>query len=73
MARLITRGRDYGPHPFVVQIRNLETHKPLAGITVGDIGPKFGYDSMDNGFLRFENYRIPRDQLLSRYTKVSQL
>ena len=29
---------DYGPHPFVVQIRDLKTHKPLDGIAVGDIG-----------------------------------
>lgn len=34
--------QDYGPHGFVVQIRDMDTHKPLPGITVGDIGPKFG-------------------------------
>ena len=34
--------QDFGPHGFVVQIRDMETHKPLPGITVGDIGPKFG-------------------------------
>lgn len=32
----------YGPHAFIVQIRALATHLPLPGITVGDIGPKFG-------------------------------
>lgn len=42
MARLFTRGRDYGPHAFVVQIRDLATHLPLPGIMVGDIGPKMG-------------------------------
>ena len=35
-----------GPHAFIVQIRDLETHKPLEGIAVGDIGPKYGYASM---------------------------
>ena len=34
--------QDYGPHGFIVQIRDLDTHKPLLGIKIGDIGPKFG-------------------------------
>lgn len=34
--------QDYGPHGFIVQIRSLATHQPLPGVTVGDIGPKFG-------------------------------
>lgn len=42
MARLFVKGTDYGPHAFVVQIRDLATHKPLPGVTVGDIGPKMG-------------------------------
>ncbi|KAI4131998.1 MAG: hypothetical protein LQ347_002742 [Umbilicaria vellea] len=43
MAQLIIGGKLYGPHPFVVQIRDLKTHEPLENIHVGDIGPKFGY------------------------------
>ena len=43
MAQLIIDGKSYGPHPFVVQIRDLKTHEPLENIYVGDIGPKFGY------------------------------
>ena len=35
-----------GPHAFILQIRDLKTHKPLEGIAVGDIGPKYGYASM---------------------------
>ena len=41
------------------------------GITVGDIGPKFGYFGMDNGFLALNNVRIPRDQMLMKYSQVS--
>ena len=42
MARLFLAGKDYGPHAFIVQLRDLKTHKTLPGIKVGDIGPKFG-------------------------------
>jgi acyl-CoA oxidase len=43
MAQLFIDGKNYGPHPFVVQVRDLETHQPLENVYVGDIGPKFGY------------------------------
>lgn len=35
-----------------MQIRSLETHETLPGITAGDLGPKFGYNGVDNGYLR---------------------
>ena len=38
---------------------------------MGDIGPKFGYFGMDNGFLRLTNVRIPRDQMLMKYSQVN--
>lgn len=31
MAQLYTNGHCHGPHPFVVQLRDLDTHKPLRG------------------------------------------
>ena len=37
---------------------------PLPGCEMGDIGPKFGYNSKDNGYLIFKNYRIPRKNLV---------
>jgi alkylation response protein AidB-like acyl-CoA dehydrogenase len=55
---------------FIVQLRSLEDHSPLPGVTLGDIGGKFGsgaYNSMDNGVLRFDHVRIPRDQMLMRF------
>ncbi|KAI8886274.1 acyl-CoA oxidase [Backusella circina FSU 941] len=70
MARLITDGKDYGPHPFCVQIRSLENHVPLAGITVGDIGPKMGFNSVDNGFILFDHYRVPHISFLAKYSQV---
>ncbi|TKC53463.1 hypothetical protein EI555_014918 [Monodon monoceros] len=70
LAQLITQGKCYGLHAFIVPIRELGTHKPLPGITVGDIGPKFGYDEMDNGYLKMDNYRIPRENMLMKHAQV---
>jgi acyl-CoA oxidase len=58
MAQLYIEGKPYGPHPFVCQIRDMKTHEPLEGVHVGDIGPKFGYNTMDNGFLLFNRKSI---------------
>lgn len=72
MARLITQGKDHGPHAFVVQIRDLTTHLPLPGVQVGDIGPKMGYNGVDNGWLRFDHVKVPRDAMLMRYSSVKE-
>ncbi|XP_042050831.1 peroxisomal acyl-coenzyme A oxidase 1-like [Salvia splendens] len=74
-ARLITDGKDHGVHGFIVQLRSMEDHKPLPGITVGDIGMKFGngaYNTMDNGVLTFDHVRIPRDQMMMRVSQVTR-
>ena len=69
-ARLITKGEDKGIHNFIVQLRSLNNHHPMQGITIGDIGPKFGYEEVSNGYLRFNHVRIPRDNMLMRYSQV---
>ncbi|KAL4351354.1 hypothetical protein GQ457_06G037570 [Hibiscus cannabinus] len=74
-ARLITDGQDHGVHGFIVQLRSLDDLSPLPGITVGDIGMKFGsgaYNSMDNGVMRFDHVRIPRDQMLMGISQVTR-
>ncbi len=72
IARLIVRGKDYGPQTFVVQIRSMENHEPLPGVEVGDIGPKHGYQNKDNGYAIFTHLRVPRSALLCRYVSVSK-
>ncbi|KAG0046377.1 acyl-coenzyme A oxidase [Gryganskiella cystojenkinii] len=73
-ARLIIDGKDYGAHGFIVPIRSLEDHRPFPGVTVGDIGPKSygGFSKIDNGFVRFDNYGIPRENMLMRFAKVTR-
>ncbi|XP_053184692.1 peroxisomal acyl-coenzyme A oxidase 1 isoform X1 [Scomber japonicus] len=70
LAQLYTQGKCHGLHAFITPIRDMTTHKPLPGIVVGDIGPKFGFNEVDNGFLKLENVRIPRENMLMKYAKV---
>ncbi|EDV23301.1 uncharacterized protein TRIADDRAFT_27529 [Trichoplax adhaerens] len=69
-AQLYTKGKCYGIHMFIVQLRSLEDHKPLPGVTIGDIGNKYGFHTVDNGFLRLDNVRIPYENMLMRYAKA---
>ena len=39
---------------------------------MGDIGTKLGYNSIDNGYLKFDEFRIPRKALLSRFMNISK-
>lgn len=57
---------------FVVPIRNLETHMPIDGVQLGDIGTKLGYNSVDNGWMIFNQVRIPRTNMLSRFFYIDQ-
>ncbi|THU89410.1 peroxisomal oxidase [Dendrothele bispora CBS 962.96] len=70
---ILPGGRDMGPHLFLVQLRSLEDHKLLPGITTGDVGPKAfgGYAPTDNGFARFNHVRIPKRQMLSKFADVT--
>ena len=62
--------KSQGPHQFIVQIRDMKTHQPLDGIVIGDIGPKYGYTSMDNGYMLFNHHKVPHSALLSRYSGI---
>jgi len=48
----------------------MKTHQPLENIHIGDIGPKFGYNTMDNGFLLFNKVKIPHINMLARFSRV---
>lgn len=72
MAKMIIDKQNYGMQAFLVPIRSRETHLPYPGIEVGDIGSKMGYNIVDNGYLSFNQYRVPRLSLLSRFASVSR-
>ena len=44
----------------------------MPGIKCGNLGPKFGFHSKENGWLTLNNVRIPRNQLLQRFIKINR-
>lgn len=70
-ARLISHGNFLGVHNFIVQLRD-EHHKLLPGFEAGDIGPKYGFHTKDNGYLIMKNIRIPRKNMLRRYVTLTK-
>nr|AAR00586.1 acyl-CoA oxidase [Phalaenopsis hybrid cultivar] len=63
---------DMGVHAFIVPIRDMETHDTLPMVEIHDCGHKVGLNGVDNGALRFQSVRIPRDNLLNRFGDVSR-
>jgi acyl-CoA oxidase len=61
--------KRHGVHAFVVRIR--EGGQPVAGVRIGDDGPKMGLNGVDNGRLWFDGLRVPREALLDRFAEVS--
>ncbi|XP_058800086.1 peroxisomal acyl-coenzyme A oxidase 3 isoform X3 [Phymastichus coffea] len=71
-AQLITPdGKNHGLHPFVVKVREPSTHLPPKGVTVGDLGEKIALNGVDNGFVLFNHYHIPRTALLNKTADVT--
>jgi len=69
-AQLIVDGKNEGIHGVLVRCRgdNLE---PLTGVTVEDMGHKMGLNGVDNAKLSFDNVRVPRVNLLNRYSDIT--
>lgn len=62
---------DHGIHGILVQIRD-DNLKPLPGITVEDMGYKMGVNGVDNAKLSFDNVRVPRENLLNKFSDVAE-
>ncbi|SPP86172.1 peroxisomal acyl-coenzyme A oxidase 3 isoform X2 [Drosophila guanche] len=58
--------KHQGLQAFLVPIRDERTLLPFPGVTVGDMGEKIGLNGIDNGFVSFNQYRIPKANLLSK-------
>lgn len=69
-AQLWTNGECHGVHAFLVQIRDKRDHSCLPGIEIGDCGVKLGLNGMDNGWMTFKDFHVPKDGLLDKLGKV---
>ncbi|WP_157117256.1 acyl-CoA dehydrogenase family protein [Nocardia vaccinii] len=69
-AQLITGGEGRGVHCFLVPLRDADGND-LPGVTTSDCGLKGGLPGVDNGRIRFDHVRIPRENLLNRYADVA--
>ena len=44
----------------------------MKGVTIGDCGHKVGNNMIDNGFLMFDNVRIPKSYALDRISGINK-
>lgn len=65
-------GVNRGIHNFLVPLRSMKDHSLLPGVKAGDIGPKIGYNNMDNGMASFDNVIIPRRNMAMRFSQVDE-
>ncbi|XP_022101155.1 peroxisomal acyl-coenzyme A oxidase 3-like isoform X1 [Acanthaster planci] len=65
-------GVCHGLHVFIVPLRDPKTLQSYPGLVLGDMGKKMGLNGLDNGFVLFNNYRIPKENLLNKMADVSQ-
>ncbi|MGW7094195.1 acyl-CoA dehydrogenase family protein [Streptomyces sp. NPDC054874] len=68
-AQLEVGGTSEGVHAFVVPIRTGGEVAP--GVRIEDDGRKMGLNGVDNGRIRFDGVRVPREALLNRFADVT--
>jgi acyl-CoA oxidase len=68
-AQLEVGGTAEGVHAFVVPIR--VDGEPAPGVSIEDDGRKMGLNGVDNGRIRFDGVRVPREALLNRFADVT--
>ncbi|MEV6263611.1 acyl-CoA dehydrogenase [Streptomyces sp. NPDC051784] len=68
-AQLKVGGTTEGVHAFVVPIR--VGGEVAHGVHIEDDGRKMGLNGVDNGRIRFDGVRVPREALLNRFADVT--
>ena len=71
-AQLITPdGQSRGMHSFVIPIRKPGSLETYPGVLIGDMGEKIGLNGVDNGFMMFNHYKVPKKSLLNKLGDVT--
>ena len=69
-AQLEVEGARQGVHAVLVPIRD-EAGALLPGVRAGDCGHKLGLNGVDNGRLWFDGVRVPVENLLDRFARIT--
>lgn len=69
-AQTIVKGKNEGVNAFLVPIRSADMN-PLPGMTIVDMGVKFGLNGVDNAALKYNQVSIPRENMMNRYADVT--
>jgi len=69
-AQLEVKGQNQGVHALLVPIRDGDGN-PCKGVGIEDCGEKLGLNGVDNGRIWFDDVRVPRENLLDRFGRVS--
>ena len=67
----IVEGKNEGVGAFLVPIRDQQLNEKK-GVTISDMGVKMGVNGVDNAALTFDNVRIPRENMMNRYSDVDK-
>ncbi|XP_047469325.1 acyl-coenzyme A oxidase 3, peroxisomal-like [Penaeus chinensis] len=70
-AQLLVEGTNHGIHGILVRIRDNDL-KVMPKVRVEDMGYKMGLNGVDNAKLVFDNVRVPRENLLNRFSDVNE-
>uniref|UniRef100_A0A7S3UYT2 Acyl-CoA dehydrogenase/oxidase C-terminal domain-containing protein n=1 Tax=Aplanochytrium stocchinoi TaxID=215587 RepID=A0A7S3UYT2_9STRA len=70
IANLIIAGKAYGPHGFIIDLRDGESGSSLPGISMTDMGKKTTGNDLDNASIKFTNVWLEKSALLSRFADI---
>jgi acyl-CoA oxidase len=77
LAELIIDGTKYGPHLFWARIRERGTkdgslNNTVPGVTCTTLPPKIALRGLDNAYIAFDQFEVPRKALLCRFCTVEK-
>ena len=70
-AQTYVKGKHEGVNAFLVPIRDKQLNA-LPGVEINDMGIKIGLNGIDNAALKFHDVRIPRVNMMNKYSDVDE-
>ncbi|KAI9277060.1 acyl-CoA dehydrogenase/oxidase [Phascolomyces articulosus] len=72
ISQTVIQGEHKGHNWFIVQLRDKVTGELMPGVRIGDIGGKVGHNGVDNGWIQFRGLRIPRENMLQKWSRLER-